>query len=108
MLYSEPNVTIEIRNKEKGNIEKRMTNPLTSTTCQIEKIEEAVKKILSEEFPMIKNNSLLYNLVMYTITDKMNTVQKVENVLSYIKESCVKEVQEVNFENGEILITCSV
>ena len=65
-------------------------------------------KILQEEIPQLKDNSLLYDLVLYTIIEKMNTVQTVGNVLSYIRKNHVKEVHDVSIENGEIRIKCSV
>ena len=56
----------------------------------------------------IKNNPILYNLILHTVTEKMKTVQTVENVLSYIKSNNAKSVEEVCINNGEIRIKCSV
>mgnify|MGYP002626591095 CR=1 FL=1 len=50
------------------------------------------------EFPELKNNSLIHDLVLY----RVKTIQTLENVLSCIKEVDVKESQ-----NGEML-TCSI
>ena len=87
---------------------KLISNPITSEYTDTDKLSLMISKILHEEFPMIKNNSLLYELVLYTLVNKMNTIQKVENVISYIKENHVTKVHDVSFENGEIYIKCSV
>ena len=67
-----------------------------------------VSRVLEEELPQLKNNSLLYDLVLYTLLEKMNTVQSVENVLSYIKGNNAREVKDVSFKNGEVRIKCSI
>ena len=109
MLNSQKKVKIEWLNEVNEGIKKsNMTNPLEVKPQKSDKIALMVKKILQEEIPQLKDNSLLYDLVLYTIIEKMNTVQTVGNVLSYIRKNHVKEVQDVSIENGEIRIKCSV
>lgn len=111
MLNSEKKITIEFVNKEgnNGNNDYSLvTNPLNNNSSNTDKLSTMVKQILSEELPQLRNNSLLYDLVLYSLIEKMNTVQKVENVLSYIKDNNVKEVQDVSFKKGEVRIKCSV
>ena len=110
MLNQEKKVTIELV-KENGNTVKenrKMSCPITSNFSNSDKLSLMISKILQEELPMIKNNSLLFNLVLYSISEKMKTVQTVENVLSCIKEANVKTVEDVSFKNGEVCIKCSI
>ena len=107
MFKKEKKVTIEWIGKEKPT-GKKVTNPITEYNKVSDSLSIMVSKILQEEIPRLKNNSLLYNLVLHTLTEKMKTVQTVENVLSYIKESNAKAVQDVSFKNGEIYIKCSI
>ncbi len=114
MFNDEKKVTIEWIN-EQNNLghdkvisKSSMTNPINEKYTNSDKLALMVSKILYEEFPKLKNNSLLYDLVMYSIIEKMKTVQSVENVLSYIKESNAKSVQDVTFKNGEVCIKCSI
>ena len=89
--------------------ENRMqTNPILNNSESQDKLSEMVTAILDKELPMLKNNSLLHDLVIYTLTEKVKTVQTVENVLSYIKEKNVKQIKDVHFKNGEICIECSI
>ena len=111
MMNSEKKVTIELSN-EVGECKdvnySKMTNPLNLDMTKTDKLALMVKKILDDELPMMKNNSLLYDLVLYSLIEKMNTVQNIENVLSYIKDNNVKEVNDVTFRKGEVFIRCSV
>lgn len=99
MISKEKKITVELNTG--------MTNPINSNTDR-NKIAEMVKNILDNELPMLKNNSLLHDLVLYSVLEKMNTVQNVKNVLSYIKDKSVKEVRDVYFRNGEVRIKCSI
>ena len=94
--------------KKSQTVSMNMTNPINKNTDNENKISEMVTTILDKEFPMLKNNSLLHDLVLYTLMEKVKTVQTVENVLSYIKENNAKEINDVHFENGEICIKCSI
>lgn len=108
MLKPERKVTVALM--EKGNpefVEKSITNPITGEFSDTDKLSLMIVKIIHEELPMIKDNSLLFDLVLYSIAEKMKTVQSVENVLSYIKETNAKSVNDVSFKNGEVLIKCS-
>ncbi|MBQ9246799.1 hypothetical protein IJ182_11105 [bacterium] len=82
-----------------------MTNPIKNSTANI---SDMVQKILDKELPMLKDNSLIHDLVLYNLLEKVKTVQTVENVLSYIKGKNVKEIRDVRFKNGEIYIKCSI
>ena len=105
MLNSEKKVTIEWIN-QKNDKNTNMSNPIKRNHSNKNKLSIMVSQILSEEIPQLKNNSLLHDLVLYSLMEKMNTVQTIENVLSYIKESDAKSVQDVSFRNGEIRIKC--
>ena len=107
MLNSQKKVTIEWTNEERhGN--KCMSNPISGSYSDTDKLSILVSRVLEEELPQLKNNSLLYDLVLYSLLEKMNTVQSVENVLSYIKGSNAREVKDVSFKNGEVHIKCSI
>ena len=107
MLNYEKKVRIELKSEGAKLSSKEITNPIGETS-KTDKLALMVKRILEEELPMLKHNSLLYDLVLYTLIEKMNTVQNVENVISCIKENKVKEVKDVAFRNGEVFIKCSV
>ncbi|MCD7879071.1 MAG: hypothetical protein LUG16_03960, partial [Candidatus Gastranaerophilales bacterium] len=111
MYKNEKKVILElIKDNEERDLRKEnsqnmcVSNPITIKNNNANKLSEMVTKVLNAEFPQLKNNSLLHNLVL----EKLNTVQSVENVLSYIKESNVKEVKDVSFIDGEIFIKCSI
>ena len=109
MFSKEKKVTIEwITDKKSNGKTPKFSNPITDSNKISNNLSTMVSKILEQEIPRLKNNSLLYNLVLHTLTEKMKTVQTVENVLSYIKESEAKSIQDVSFKNGEIYIKCSI
>lgn len=108
MLNSHKKVTIEWTNEERHAGKAHMSNPISNNYSNTDKLAIMVSKVLEEELPQLKNNSLLYDLVLYTLLEKMNTVQTVENVLSYIKGSDAREVKDVSFKNGEVRIKCSI
>ena len=111
MINTEKRIKVEWINEvnnERHNSVNGMTNPLKSDCSDTEKLGLLVKRVLEEEIPRLKNNSLLYDLVLYTIIEKMKTVQSVENVLSYIKENKARKVYDVIFIDGEVHIKCSV
>ncbi len=103
MVDSQKKVTIEWFNS--NNQTCCVSNPFKNS---LKDLSYMVSKILEEELPMLKNNSLLYDLVLYLLTEKMNTVQKVQNVLSCIKENNGKKINDVSFKNGEVYIKCSI
>ena len=106
MLKAGRKVTVAVM--EKGNLESPVvSNPISGEYSDTDKLSLMIIKVIHEELPMIKDNSLLFDLVLYSILEKMKTVQSVENVLSYIKETNAKMVQDVSFKNGEVLIKCS-
>lgn len=106
MQSSEKKVTIEWANK-KDSFGANMTNPITCSYADSNKLTILVSQVLGEEIPQLKDNSLLKDLVVYSLIEKMNTVQTIENVLSYIKGNNAKTVQDVSFMKGEIRIKCS-
>ena len=109
MYNKEKKVTIEwIKEGHSKGTKTKMSNPIMDSNKISNSLSTMVSKILQEEIPRLKDNSLLYNLVLYTLTEKMKTVQTVENVLSYIRGSNAKTVQDVSFKNGEIYIKCSI
>lgn len=113
MLNSEKKVTIELIEKEMNNkmreVLSNMTNPVNCDDySDTDRLSMMISSIIEQEIPQLKNNSLLFDLVLYSILEKMKTVQSVENVLSYIKETNVKTVEDVSFVNGEVRIKCLV
>ena len=58
MITKEKKVTVELNSG--------MTNPVNSNN-DTEKIADMVTQILDNELPMLKNNSLLHDLVLYTV-----------------------------------------
>jgi len=115
MFNNERKVTVEwIENEGLAKVNgkttivaEKMTNPINRYSSDTSKLSEMVTTILDKELPMLKDNALLHELVLYTLLEKVKTVQTVENVLSYIKENNAKTVQDVYFKNGEVRIKCS-
>ena len=115
MLNAEKKVTVEwINENQEGNKEEKnllnsskISNPIY-ISHNTDNLSQMITSVLDKELPMLKNNSLLHDLVLYTLMEKMKTVQTVKNVLSYIKGNRAKKVQDVYFENGEVRIKCSV
>ena len=113
MLNSEKKVTIELIENEMNNkikdVLSNMTNPANCNDySDTDRLLMMISSIIEQEIPQLKNNSLLFDLVSYSILEKMKTVQSVENVLSYMKETNVKTVEDVSFVNGEVRIKCLV
>lgn len=107
-MCDKKNIKLEFSQKQNAKITEEIlsiTNPIANQT---KTFSEMVKKILDSEIPMLKNNSLIHDLVLYNLMEKVKTVQTVENVLSYIKGKNVKEIQDVHFKNGEVYIKCSI
>ena len=104
MYEHEKKVTLEWINADKKDIPFSyvMSNPINNT----DNFHNMVENILDSEIPKLKNNIVLHDLVLYTVIEKLNTVQTVENVLSYIKGNKVKTVQDITFKNGEVRIKC--
>ncbi len=59
-----------------------------------------VSEILEKEFPKLKNNSLLHDLVLY----KVKTIQTEENVLSCMSEIESKETDKKGTNSGDTLL----
>lgn len=113
MLNSEKKVTIELIENEMNNKMKEVlsniSNPINNDNySDTDRLLMMISSIIEQEIPQLKNNSLLFDLVSYSILEKMKTVQSVENVLSYIKETNVKTVEDVSFVNGEVRIKCLI
>ncbi len=104
MLNLKRNVRIEYNTNQKD----LTSNPIEYNSSVTENLSNLISQIISEEFPMLKNSSMLHDMVLYSLVEKMNTIQTMENVLSYIKESKIKKVNEISFKNGDINIKCSI
>ena len=107
MLSKQKSVNIEWIGNKSENLS-YSTNPIRRKYIDTSDLSDMIAKIVEEEIPRLKNNSLLLDLVKYTVLEDLKTVQSVENVLSYIKKSDVKQVQDVSFKNGEIYIKCLI
>lgn len=113
MYNSKKQVTIEWTNTSdtKKQIAKStsisMSNPINRDN-ESDKITSMVNTILDKEFPELVNNSLIHDLVLYNVLQKVNTVQTVENVLSCMKNNRAKKINDVYFKNGEVRIKCSI
>lgn len=109
MLNYGQKVTIELIGNEKKKEFVNVTNPMINDdNSNTDKLLVMISNILEQEIPRLKNNPLLFNLVKYSVLEKLNTVQSVENVLSYIKETNAKTIEDVSFEKGEVRIKCSI
>ena len=115
MLNAEKKVTVEwINENQEENkdtncmFEQSKTSNPIYVSHNTDKLSQMITSVLDKELPMLKNNSLLHDLVLYTLMEKMKTVQTVKNVLSYIKDKHAKRVDDVLFCNGEIYIRCSI
>ncbi len=111
MYNGEKRVTIEWVEREEGKEEEKLTTTNPIKYCSYnrnDRISIMIAKTLQEEFPMIKDNTLLYNLVLYSLSEKLKTLQNVENALQYMKDNNAKKVHDVCIKNGEIHIKCSV
>ncbi len=104
MVNSEKKITIEFVNSQDNSMK---TNPIKANYLYSDKNKAMAEKILIEELPMLKKNSYSYYLILYSILDKMNTIQNVKNVLSCIKEQNYKRINDVSFKDGEVFIKCS-
>ncbi len=113
MYNSKKQVTIEwiksadTKNKIDNSTSISMSNPINRDS-ESDKITSMVNTILNEEFPELVNNSLIHDLVLYNVLQKVNTVQTVENVLSCMKNNRAKQINDVYFKNGEVRIQCSI
>ncbi len=83
-------------------------NPVDAYHQSTDYVETLVDSIIAEEFPRMKNNSLLRNLVLESLLENMGTVQSIKNVLLYTKENSVKSIDDVFFKDGDVHIRCSV
>lgn len=106
MLSEDKKVKLEFVGKTDKNVYLNMTSPQKCSIKDTDKLSDMVKMVLEKELPMLKNNTFLHDLVLYTLLDKVKTVQTVKNVLSYIKESDTKQIKDVRFQNGEVCIEC--
>ena len=107
MLSKEKRVKIEWIENESKEVSYQ-TNPINGRYIDTTKISGMISAAIEEEMPFLKNNSLLFDLVSYTVLEDLKTVQSVKNVLSCIKKANAKKVKEVFFRNGEISIQCLI
>lgn len=110
MYTTEQKITVEWKSENKNSNKENkyclVSNPLTNSNSEFDKLSSMIITILNKEFPKLKNNSLLQNIVLYSLLDKMKTVQSIENVLSYIKSNNLSQVKDISFKNGEVYIKC--
>ncbi len=104
MLKMNRNVRLE---SENGLIS-FASNPIEENSTELKKLSDLIYKIINDEFPFFKNKDMLCNLVLYSLVQKVNTIQTMENVLSYIKEAKIKQINDISFKNGDINIKCSI
>ena len=83
-------------------------NPVDAYHQSRDYVEMMVDSIIAEEFPRMKNNSLLRSIVIESLLDNMGTIQSIKNVLLYTKENSVKSIDDVFFKDGDVHIKCSV
>ncbi len=108
MFNSEKKVTLEwVKSNEDNRFESYNSHVISNPINNTDKLTQMVETILNKELPMLIDNSLLHDLVLYVVVRKLKTVQTVENVLSYIKENNLKQVHDISFKNGEVRIKCS-
>ena len=75
-----------------------VTNPLNNKkSSSILNLYEMIEEIIKAEFPSLKNTNLLTDLTLYSMIDKIQTVQTIENVLS-----CITHTDKLVNENGEV------
>lgn len=104
MFCLKRNVTVECDKRRKVP----MSNPLEANSSMEENLSQMVNQIIEEEFPSLKSTEMLHDMVLYSLIERLNTIQTMENVLSYIKEANIKKVDEILFKNGDINIKCSI
>ena len=104
MFCLKRNVTVECDKRRKVP----MSNPLEANSLMEENLSQMVNQIIEEEFPSLKSTEMLHDMVLYSLIERLNTIQTMENVLSYIKEAKIKKVDEILFKNGDINIKCSI
>ncbi len=81
-------------------------NQKLALECNGKEIEESVKRILKVEFPDWIEESEIYNLLVYVLTNRLCTMQSIKNVLSYKKQKKIRQIKDVNFNKGEVQLTC--
>ena len=104
MFCLKRNVTVECDKRRKVP----MSNQLEANSLMEENLSQMVNQIIEEEFPSLKSTEMLHDMVLYSLIERLNTIQTMENVLSYIKEAKIKKVDEILFKNGDINIKCSI
>ncbi len=112
MNNKEKTITVEwiyeTKKDERKLLNNRISNPIVNNYSESDKLSTMICNILNEEFPHLRNNSLLHDIVLYNLVEKIKTVQSVENVLSYIKSNNAKQIQDISFNNGDVRIKCSI
>ncbi len=83
-------------------------NQKLALECKGKAFEDISKRILKEEFPEWIENTEIYNLLVYVLTNRLCTMQSIKNVLSYKKEKNIGQIKDVYFNNGEVQLTCLI
>lgn len=71
-------------------------------------ISDIVEEFLKSEFSEFVGELEYYELLKNIVIDKLCTMQAIKNVLSYKEENGIREISDVNFNNGEVELTCLV
>lgn len=100
MLKNEK-IAIEMQKQGKECNRRYISNPIC---CDNNDLSDMVKKVIAMEFPMLSNNYLLHEMVLYSLNSDIRTVQSIKNVLSYTKGATIKDIL---FQKGEVLVKCS-
>lgn len=76
--------------------------------CSRSFVSDIVDNYLQNEFSGYIKDVDYYEVLKQILIDKLCTMQSIKNVLSYKKENGIKEIHDVNFNNGEVELTCLV
>ncbi len=83
-------------------------NQKLALECNSGRMAKIVKDILKDEFSSKIEQTTLYDLLIYVLTNRLCTMQSIKNVLSYKKEQNIKEIKEVKFKSGEVELKCLI
>ncbi len=76
--------------------------------CSVDRISSIVNSVLENEFTSKIKENMYYDLIIYGLTNRLATMQSIKNVLSYKKENNIKEIKDISFNNGEVLLKCLI
>ncbi len=76
--------------------------------CSKTFVADIVEDFLKSEFSEFVDELEYYELLKNIVIDKLCTMQAIKNVLSYKEENGIREIHDVNFNNGEVELTCLI